>query len=219
MKKSFSALVWVLVLVACVGVAYIALPGTKNADVITYTEFQTKYLKNDIKSIEIGSDGMSVKGTLKDDTEFKSYVRISRLESFLDTNPKEIEENYEIPQSIPFWVQLLPTIIVTVVMIGFFIMMFGNGAGGGKGTMNFGKSRAKLINPEHQKINFKDVAGIAEEKQELEEIVDFLKVPKAYIEMGARIPKGLLLVGPPGTGKTLLAKAVAGEAGVPFFSM
>ena len=85
--------------------------------------------------------------------------------------------------------------------------------------MNFGKSKAKVVNPESQKVTFQDVAGADEEKGELEEIVDFLKLPAKYIEMGARIPKGILLVGPPGTGKTLLARAVAGEAGVPFFSI
>ena len=107
-------------------------------------------------------------------------------------------------------------------MLLVFIFIFAQqsqGGAGGRGVMNFGKSRAKIASPDAKKVTFRDVAGADEEKAELEEIVDFLKMPSKYIEGGARIPKGVLLVGPPGTGKTLLAKAIAGEAGVPFFSI
>ena len=106
-----------------------------------------------------------------------------------------------------------------MIIIWFVFTQQSQGGGGGRGVMNFGKSRAKIASPDAKKVTFKDVAGADEEKAELEEIVDFLKLPAKYIEMGARIPKGVLLVGPPGTGKTLLAKAIAGEAGVPFFSI
>ena len=120
-----------------------------------------------------------------------------------------------------FLSSVLPVLIVAVVVVIFFVMMNGQAAGGGGGSKmaNFGKSRAKRMSDTDKKITFEDVAGLSEEKDELEEIVDFLKVPKKYIEVGARIPKGVILVGPPGTGKTLLAKAIAGEAGVPFFSI
>ncbi len=119
-----------------------------------------------------------------------------------------------------FLTTILPLGISIVAVIVIFMLFSGQSAGAGGGKMaNFGKSRAKLMNESTKKVTFAEVAGLAEEKEELEEIVDFLKSPKKYIEVGARIPKGVILVGPPGTGKTLLAKAVAGEAGVPFFSI
>ncbi len=119
-----------------------------------------------------------------------------------------------------FLTSILPFLIALVVVIVFFSLMNNQAAGGGNSkVMNFGKSRAKLVTDSMKKVTFKNVAGLDEEKEELREVVDFLKSPKKYIQVGARIPKGVLLVGPPGTGKTLLAKAVAGEAGVPFFSI
>ena len=118
-----------------------------------------------------------------------------------------------------FMTEILPMILIFVVMFFMFNMMMGRGSSGDNKMMNFGKSRAKMtLNLDGKGTTFKEVAGVAEEKEELQEIVDFLKNPKKYIQVGAKIPKGVILVGPPGTGKTLLAKAVAGEAGVPFFS-
>ena len=119
------------------------------------------------------------------------------------------------------WLNIIPMILLVIVglVVLFIFTQQSQGGGGGRGVMNFGKSRAKIATPDNKTVTFNDVAGADEEKMELEEIVDFLKLPAKYIEMGARIPKGVLLVGPPGTGKTLLAKAIAGEAGVPFFSI
>ncbi|MDO5023055.1 MAG: ATP-dependent zinc metalloprotease FtsH, partial [Eubacteriales bacterium] len=126
--------------------------------------------------------------------------------------------DYMPPVETPWYLEILPFILPILLVMGFWYLMFKQQSGGGK-VLNFGKSQANLADPSKNKITFADVAGAEEEKGELEEIVDFLKSPKKYIELGARIPKGVLLVGPPGTGKTLLAKAVAGEAKVPFYSI
>ena len=127
---------------------------------------------------------------------------------------------YRAPVVIPWWYEFLPYLIMLVLMGAFwFFMLRAQGGGGGKGVMNFGRSHARMQDGSKNKVTFADVAGADEEKEELQEMVDFLRNPRNYTELGARIPKGVLLVGPPGTGKTLLAKAVAGEAGVPFFSI
>ncbi|MBE5769510.1 MAG: ATP-dependent zinc metalloprotease FtsH [Clostridiales bacterium] len=126
---------------------------------------------------------------------------------------------YPQPQGTPWWLELLPFFLTVVLLVVFWVLMMRAQGGGNSKVMNFGKSRARMQDPAKNKITFENVAGADEEKEELQEMVDFLRNPRAYIDMGARIPKGVLLVGPPGTGKTLLAKAVAGEAGVPFFSI
>ena len=131
-----------------------------------------------------------------------------------------IEANMEnVRRDSVFLTMFLPTLVVGAVVVIVFMMMNRQAGGGNAKMMNFGKSRARMITPDAKRVTFKDVAGLQEEKEELEEIVDFLKDPQKFIQVGARIPKGVLLVGPPGTGKTLLAKAIAGEAGVPFFSI
>ena len=135
----------------------------------------------------------------------------------VDKLPFQIQ--YRAPITIPWWYEFLPYIIMLgILMVVWYVMMRAQGGGNGR-VMSFGRSHARLQDPSKNKVTFADVAGADEEKEELQEMVDFLKNPKNYIEAGARIPKGVLLVGPPGTGKTLLAKAVAGEAGVPFFSI
>ena len=126
---------------------------------------------------------------------------------------------YRAPVSIPWWYDFLPFLVITALFLVFWFFMMRSQGGGNSKVMNFGRSRARMQDPAKNKITFADVAGADEEKEELQEMVDFLRNPKNYTELGARIPKGVLLVGPPGTGKTLLAKAVAGEAGVPFFSI
>lgn len=125
---------------------------------------------------------------------------------------------YAAPPATPWWLSILPTLILFILIFGLFFYMMQQTQGGGNKVMQFGKSKAKLVTDDH-KVTFKDVAGVDEVKEELEEIVEFLKAPKKFTDIGAKIPKGVLLFGPPGTGKTLLARAVSGEAGVPFFSI
>ena len=135
-------------------------------------------------------------------------------------NDGSLKVEYAPPEPMPFWLSILPTLLIVVVVAVFWFIMMNQSHGGGAGKISsFGKSRARKMTDATSKKTFEDVAGAEEEKHELKEIVDFLKAPKKFTELGARIPKGVLLVGPPGTGKTLLAKAVAGEAGVAFFSI
>ena len=162
---------------------------------------------------------------LKDNTTFETYVPSERLFQFIGQHEKigQVTETYVAPARMPMWLSYLPTILLILMLVGFWFMFMqqsqGGGGGGNRGVMNFGKSKAKMNAPDKKKTTFEDVAGAEEEKAELAEIVDFLKQPKKYMELGARIPKGILLIGPPGTGKTLFARAIAGEAGVPFFSI
>jgi len=181
-----------------------------------------KYINaNQVKSITlVGND---VKGVLKNGTEFKS--RVPDVTNFMNfVNPYILQGKLDFksePQvGPPWWVQMLPSLFLIIIFIIFwYIFMQQAQGGGGSKVMSFGKSRAKMVTDKDKRVTFNDVAGADEEKEELQEIVEFLKYPKKFLDLGARIPKGVLLVGPPGTGKTLLAKAVAGEAGVPFFSI
>jgi cell division protease FtsH len=159
---------------------------------------------------------------MDDGSEFQSAVPdLQTFSQFImpQIQAGTLQVDNRVPQGNPWWAQLLPTffMILLFVVLWFFFMQ--QSQGGGSRVMSFGKSKARLHTDDKKKITFNDVAGAKEEKEELSEIVEFLKNPRKFIELGARIPKGILLVGPPGTGKTYLARAVAGEAGVPFFSI
>lgn len=226
MKKFSSATVWVLVLILFIFSALSLFDRSSNIKEINVTEFEKYMSQSQVTELKGTTDGniVTANGKLTDGTEFTVTVYDSRYDKIMDSyeNPN-LMESYERPVKTPIWISILPTLILVGISVLFLVMFMNqsNGGGNGRGVMNFGKSRAKMAVPLEgdKKITFKNVAGADEEKQELEEIVDFLKNPKRYMEVGARIPKGILLVGPPGTGKTLLAKAVAGEAGVPFFSI
>ena len=155
---------------------------------------------------------------LKDGTDRDLNVSdVTKAEEFLDKT--DVIYYVTVEKESIFLTTVLPMLLICIIFMTFFAMMNRQSAGGNAKMMNFGKSRATMTMPDKKKVTFKDVAGLQEEKEDLQEIVEFLKEPKKYLQVGARIPKGVLLVGPPGTGKTLLAKAIAGEAGVPFFSI
>ena len=191
---------------------------------LKYSELVTNIREGKVENIELESDGKSANVTLKNDKN-KREVNIPNTQAFMETVEEYLKDGaFTLEEkSESFFVTLLGLLTPFGLLIIFFIfwfIMMGTSSGGGSGskTLSFGKSKARMMTPaDRNKITFEDVAGIDEEKEELEEIVQFLKNPKKFTDMGARIPKGVLLVGQPGTGKTLLAKAVAGEAGVPFF--
>lgn len=184
------------------------------------SEIESKRI-NEITVTVIDEDGISVvSGTLKDGKKFESAVPTSQFDELTkEYMYKGLKVSYKQRPQTSTWLTILPTIIVAILFIAFFVIFTQQTQGGGSRVMSFGKSRAKLNTDDKKRVTFADVAGADEEKEELGEIVDFLKQPRRFIELGARIPKGVLLVGPPGTGKTYLAKAVAGEAGVPFFTI
>ncbi|MPQ42159.1 ATP-dependent zinc metalloprotease FtsH [Clostridium tarantellae] len=221
MKKMSSLTAWIIIFFLIITAAYAFYKGGEVKSNISYSSFEQKWKNDEVKKVTIIEEKDSIEGVLKDGTTFNTYAPAETFSKLMQSTPSTADVTFEPPANMSVWFQVIPTILMMVIFLSFFFMFMqqSQGGGGNRGVMNFGKSRAKLASPDSKKVTFKDVAGADEEKAELEEIVDFLKQPKRYIEMGARIPKGVLLVGPPGTGKTLLAKAIAGEAGVPFFSI
>ena len=221
MKNSIKTLAaWLVIGIILLFIIPAILNGTNNE--LTYSELLAKIEAGDVTDIEIAYGGESARVKLKNDSNIKN-VNIPSVDNLMENLNSSMTENTinvtEADKS--FWLivsDLLLPISSIVLLILMFMLFIGGPQSQGKGAMPFGKSKARMVSAnDRNKVTFKDVAGIDEEKEELQEIVDFLKNPKKYTDMGARIPKGVLLVGQPGTGKTLLAKAVAGEAGVPFF--
>lgn len=195
--------------VARVAIRNNSLVGVTKTTTVAHDDFPDR---NYDFETTIGGDFLE---TVRQITANKKNVSLDQMT--VDQLPFELE--YRAPVVVPWWYDFLPYLIMLGIMGVIWFVMIRSQAGGGGKVMSFGKSRARMQDPTKNKITFADVAGADEEKEELQEMVDFLKNPRNYTELGARIPKGVLLVGPPGTGKTLLAKAVAGEAGVPFFSI
>ncbi|MGG1657919.1 ATP-dependent zinc metalloprotease FtsH [Brevibacillus sp. NRS-1366] len=223
---------YLLIFLVTVGIVNFILSGTDKVGKLTYQDFRIQLKADNITDIAMRPENGTyrIDGTLakaipgQESNKFFTNVPlyesdiVSLVEAKIDEQKlKKVEVNPAEGNSI--WLTFLTSIIPFVIIFILFFFLLNNAQGGGSRVMNFGKSRAKLYNEEKKKVTFDDVAGADEEKAELEEVVDFLKDPRKFNAVGARIPKGVLLVGPPGTGKTLLARAVAGEAGVPFFSI
>ena len=229
-KRGFSGLWFYVILLVVVFLAFGAFNYKPSIQQISYSDLVQEINKGNVTEMTISDRTVEITLKHEGDVLPDAYKRVASIPSIgilyenagvqiqAQIDAGTLKLNTPAPEQLPWWVSFLPTLFTVGIFIAFWIIFMRQSQGGGK-AMNFGKSTAKMTDGGETHVTFKDVAGADEEKEELEEIVDFLRDSSKFIELGARIPKGILLVGPPGTGKTLLAKAVAGEAKVPFFSI
>ncbi len=220
-----TASFWALVVLIPVAILQLMDSGRRQQQMLTYTEFRAQLAADNIQSVDI-RDGVRLDGRLKSSIS-REGGQIDRFQTLLpaEISQEQLDEleakgvEVRARQSGSNWVSLLINLLPWVLIIGLWLFVFRQMQAGGSRAFSFGKSKARLLTGDTPKVTFADVAGCDEAKEELEEIIEFLKDPQKFSRLGGRLPKGALLVGPPGTGKTLLARAVAGEAGRPFFSM
>ncbi len=208
---------YVLLIVIAVSMFQTFLTPQDRYSEITYSDFISQVQDEKVDSVVLTNN--SVTGVLKDGTKFATYLPDNDTRALAALEDKNVTITARPPEQPSWWMSLLSSLLPILILVGVWFWMMNQTQGGGGRVMNFGKSKAKMTGEGQVNVTFADVAGEDEAKEELEEVVDFLRNPGRYTEIGAKIPKGVLLVGPPGTGKTLLAKAVAGEAKVPFFSI
>jgi len=213
-----SPIFYFLILIAVIWVVASFVTRGVGVKKLTYGDFKAKLSRGEISKLVVEHKSETITGTLSDGTKFQSsFLSTSRLDDLLAQHP-EVPQDVN-PQNQSVWVGILTSFLPFLIIIGIFFFLMQQMQGGGNRVMSFGKAKAKVVTKDQPKITFADVAGVDEAVEELEEIKEFLESPTKFQQMGAKIPKGVLLFGPPGTGKTLLARAVAGEAGVPFFSI
>ncbi len=218
MKQSYktTVLLWIILILLFVSIYNFYSKFSSEAQEMDFSTFMKHVENQEVKSVKI--KGLSYTGEMRDGTKFATTGIIGEnITNKLITN--NVLVTFEREEQSSIWIQILTTWVPMILLVVIFIIFMRQMTAGQGKALSFGKSRARMLMPNQKKITFADVAGVDEAKEELEEIIEFLKDPKKFTKLGGRIPKGVLLVGPPGTGKTLLAKAIAGEAGVPFFSI
>jgi cell division protease FtsH len=209
---------WLIIAVILISVFNNFDPKTSRVENVPYSELVHRAKQGDIRSLTIHND-RTLTGTLQNENTFSSYMPIKDPNFLAELIDKDVIVRGKPPYRESFWMRLLISWFPTLLLVGVWVFFMRQMNAGGKGTLSFGRSRARLLGEDQVKITFKDVAGAEEAKEEVSDLVDFLKDPSKVQKLGGKIPRGVLLMGPPGTGKTLLAKAVAGEAKVPFFTI